>query len=164
MALLALFALLAVIFKSYAQSIIVLIAIPFGIVGAIGGHILMGFGMSFVSVMGMVALAGVVINDNILLITTANEYRSAGMTAKEAAAQAPTRRFRPVLLTSVTTFLGLTPMIFETSVQARFMIPMALSLGFGILFATFITLALVPSLYLIHEDIRKIGADRPGCA
>ena len=155
-ALLALFGLLAVIFKSYAQAVIVLIAIPFGIVGAIGGHIIMGFGMSFVSFMGMVALAGVVINDNILLISTANEYRGEGMTAKEAAAQAPTRRFRPVLLTSVTTFLGLAPMIFETSVQARFMIPMALSLGFGILFATFITLVLVPSLYLIHEDIQDV--------
>ena len=153
-ALLALFALLAIIFKSYAQSIIVLIAIPFGIVGAIGGHILMGFGMSFVSMMGMVALAGVVINDNILLISTANEYLNEGMTAEEAAAKAPVRRFRPVLLTSVTTFLGLAPMIFEKSVQARFMIPMALSLGFGILFATFITLVLVPSLYLIREDIQ----------
>jgi multidrug efflux pump subunit AcrB len=155
-ALFALFALLAIIFKSYAHAVIVLIAIPFGIVGAIGGHILMGFGMSFVSIMGMVALAGVVINDNILLISTANEYRGEGMTAREAAAQAPTRRFRPVLLTSVTTFLGLAPMIFETSVQARFMIPMALSLGFGILFATFITLVLVPSLYLIHEDIQSV--------
>ncbi len=154
-AIFALFAVLAVIFKSYSQAIVVLIAIPFGIVGAIGGHIIMGFGMSIVSVMGMVALAGVVINDNILLISTANDYRKEGMSALEAAAQAPTRRFRPVLLTSVTTFLGLAPMIFETSVQARFMIPMALSLGFGILFATFITLVLVPSLYLISEDFKK---------
>jgi len=157
-ALFALFALLAIIFKSYVQSIIVLMAIPFGIVGAIGGHILMGFGMSIVSMMGIVALAGIVINDNILLISTVNEYRNAGMTAWEAAFQSPTRRFRPVLLTSVTTFLGLTPMIFETSVQARFMIPMAISLGFGILFATFITLVLVPSLYLISEDIRGLSA------
>jgi len=108
--------------------------------------------------MGIVALAGIVINDNILLISTVNEYRNAGMTAWEAAFQSPTRRFRPVLLTSVTTFLGLTPMIFETSVQARFMIPMAISLGFGILFATFITLVLVPSLYLISEDIRGLSA------
>jgi len=154
-ALFALFAVLAVIFKSYSQAVVVLIAIPFGIVGAIGGHIIMGFGMSIISVMGMVALAGVVINDNILLISTANDYRKDGMTALEAAVQAPTRRFRPVLLTSVTTFLGLAPMIFETSVQARFMIPMALSLGFGILFATFITLVLVPSLYLISENFKK---------
>ncbi|MBC8453489.1 efflux RND transporter permease subunit, partial [PVC group bacterium] len=116
-ALFALFALLAIIFKSYTQSVVVLIAIPFGIVGAIGGHILMGFGMSFVTMMGMVALAGIVINDNILLINTVNEYRKEGMSAREAAFMAPTRRFRPVLLTSVTTFLGLAPMIFETSVQ-----------------------------------------------
>ncbi len=163
-ALFALFALLAVIFKSYAQAIIVLVAIPFGIVGSIGGHIIMGFGMSFVSIMGMVALAGVVINDNILLISTANEYRKQGMSAREAAIQAPTRRFRPVLLTSVTTFLGLAPMIFETSVQARFMIPMALSLGFGILFATLITLILVPSLYLIREDIQDVVASRYSCS
>ncbi len=159
-ALFGLFALLAIIFKSYAQAVIVLIAIPFGMVGAIGGHILMGFGMSFVSVMGMVALAGVVINDNILLISTANGYREEGMSAHEAAIESPARRFRPVLLTSLTTFLGLAPMIFESSVQARFMIPMALSLGFGILFATFITLVLVPSLYLIHDDIKHAIARR----
>jgi len=154
-ALFALFAVLAVIFKSYTQAVVVLIAIPFGIVGAVCGHIIMGFGMSIVSVMGIVALAGVVINDNILLISTANEYRENGMSLLEAAAMAPARRLRPVLLTSVTTFLGLAPMIFETSVQARFMIPMALSLGFGILFATLITLVLVPSLYLISEDFKR---------
>jgi len=134
---------------------IILLAIPFGIVGAIAGHIIMGFNMSIISMMGIVALAGVVINDNILLIDTANQYMREGMTAFGAAAEAPTRRFRPVLLTSVTTFLGLAPMIFETSLQARFMIPMAISLGFGILFATFITLVLVPSLYLILEDFKS---------
>ncbi len=154
-ALIALFAVLAIVFKSYSQALIILIAIPFGIIGAIIGHIIMGFSMSFVSMMGLVALAGVVINDNILLIDTANEYRRGGMATVAAAANAPTRRFRPVLLTSLTTFLGLAPMIFETSVQARFMIPMAISLGFGILFSTLITLVLVPSLYLIVEDVKE---------
>lgn len=152
-ALFGLFALLAIIFRSYLQSLIVLIIIPFGIVGAVIGHILMGYSISFVSMVGVVALAGVVINDNILLINTANEYRRQGMDALTAAVEAPTRRFRPVLLTSMTTFLGLAPMIFETSIQARFMIPMAISLGFGILFATSITLVLVPAFYMILEDI-----------
>lgn len=157
-ALFGLFALLSIIFKSYAQAVVVLMAIPFGIVGAVVGHIIMGFSMSFVSAVGIVALAGVVINDNILLIDTANKYRAGGMSARQAASEAPTRRFRPVILTSMTTFLGLAPMIFETSIQARFMIPMAISLGFGIIFSTLITLVLVPSLYMISEDIKGIFA------
>ena len=155
-AIFGLFALLAVIFRSHLQSLIVLIIIPFGIVGAVLGHILMGYSISFVSLVGVVALAGVVINDNILLIDTANEYRRQGMDALTAAIEAPTRRFRPVLLTSMTTFLGLAPMIFETSIQARFMIPMAISLGFGILFATLITLVLVPAFYMILEDLSDL--------
>lgn len=155
-ALFGLFALLAIIFNSYSQALIILMAIPFGVVGAVLGHVIMGFEMSFVSMMGVVALAGVVINDNILLIDTANQYCRDGMTLYESAIEAPVRRFRPVLLTSLTTFLGLAPMIFETSVQALFMIPMALSLGFGILFSTLITLVLVPSLYLILEDLRSL--------
>lgn len=155
-ALFGLFALLAIVFRSYLQSLIVLIVIPFGIVGAVIGHIVMGYSISFVSLVGVVALAGVVINDNILLIDTANEYRRQGMDALTAAIEAPTRRFRPVLLTSMTTFLGLAPMIFETSIQARFMIPMAISLGFGILFATLITLVLVPAFYMILEDLSDL--------
>ena len=157
LALLGLFALLAIPFRSYIQALIIMVAIPFGIVGALFGHLVMGFGLSFVSMMGVVALAGVVINDNILLLDTANQNLKGGMSPKEAIWRAPVRRFRPVLLTSVTTFLGLTPMILEKSVQARFMIPMALSLGFGILFSTFITLALVPCLFLIVEDLKHIA-------
>lgn len=151
-----LFAMLAIPFKSYIQALIILVAIPFGIVGAIVGHILMGFTLSLVSVMGIVALSGVVINDSLILIDTANEYRRQGHPVREAIHLAPIRRFRPVILTSLTTFLGLAPMIFERSLQARFMIPMAISLGFGILFSTAITLALVPALYLIIEDLKHL--------
>ena len=155
-----LFAMLAIPFRSYIQALIILVAIPFGTVGAIVGHVVMGYGLSLVSIMGIVALAGVVINDSIILIDTANEFRRQGHTARVAIHQAPIRRFRPVLLTSLTTFLGLAPMIFSTSLQARFMIPMAISLGFGILFSTAITLGLVPALYLIIEDIKhRFGFD-----
>jgi multidrug efflux pump subunit AcrB len=158
LALFVLFALLAIPFRSYVQALVIMIAIPFGAVGAILGHLIMGYSVSFVSIMGLVALAGVVINDNILLIDTINTYRRDGMEMLDAIASAPARRFRPVLLTSLTTFLGLAPMIFETSVQARFMIPMAISLGFGILFSTLITLVLVPSLVMIVEDARGLAA------
>lgn len=155
-AMLALFGILVIPFRSYCQAMIVMIAIPFGVVGAVLGHVIMGYGLSMISLLGMVALSGVVINDNILLIDTANNYRRDGMGLEEAAARAPTRRLRPVLLTSLTTFFGLAPMIFETSVQARFLIPMALSLGFGILGSTLISLVLTPSLYLIVEDIKRL--------
>lgn len=154
LALLGLFAMLAIPFKSYLQALIVLVAIPFGIVGALAGHVVLGYDLSIISMMGIVALSGVVINDSLLLVDTTNEYRRNGLGFREAIARAPVRRFRPVLLTSLTTFFGLMPIILEKSVQARFMIPMAISLGFGILFSTFITLALVPALYTIVEDIR----------
>ncbi|WP_187648099.1 efflux RND transporter permease subunit [Nitrosophilus labii] len=148
--------LLAIPFKSYIQPFIVMISIPFGIIGAILGHLLMGYSLSVISLFGIIALSGIVVNDSLIMIKFANEYRekfgfSALKTAKEAAIQ----RFRPVFLTTLTTFAGLMPMIFETSRQAKFLIPMAISLGFGILFATFITLILVPSLYIIIEDIRR---------
>ncbi len=151
-ALIVIFALLAVPFRSYTQPLIVMSAIPFGVVGGILGHLLMGYSLSLISVMGMIALGGVVVNDALVMITYANERRSEGMSALDAMVAAGVRRFRPILLTTVTTFGGLAPMIFETSRQARFMIPMAISLGYGILFATAITLLLVPSLYLILED------------
>ncbi len=160
LALLALFAMLAIPFKSYLQALIVLIAIPFGIVGAVLGHLLLGYELSIISLMGMVALSGVVINDSLLLVDTANEYRRNGLSLREAIALAPVRRFRPVLLTSLTTFFGLMPIILEKSLQARFMIPMAISLGFGILFSTTITLMLVPALYTIIEDVRELFRGR----
>ena len=149
--------LLAIPFRSYLQPIVVMIAIPFGIIGAVFGHMIMDYHLSLMSMMGMVALSGVVVNDSLVLVDYANKQQRQGATPALAIKEAGIRRFRPVLLTTLTTFGGLAPMIFETSRQARFMIPMALSLGFGIVFATVITLALVPCLYLIIEDIRQIS-------
>jgi len=156
LALVVIFAMLAIPLKSYVQPLIVMAAIPFGIVGAVIGHVLMGFGLSMISMMGIVALSGVVVNDSLILIHATNERRGQGKSALDATAAAGARRFRPILLTSLTTFFGLAPMIFETSVQARMMVPMAISLGFGVLFATLITLVIVPSLYLIIEDLRRM--------
>ncbi|MEE4358579.1 MAG: efflux RND transporter permease subunit [Desulfococcaceae bacterium] len=147
------FAMLAIPLNSYIQPVIIMIAIPFGIVGAVIGHLFMGYSLSILSMFGIVALSGVVVNDSLILIDFANRKRNAGMPIREAICSAGIQRFRPIILTTFTTFGGLTPMIFETSRQARFLIPMAISLGFGVLFATVITLLLVPSLYLIIEDI-----------
>ncbi len=150
--------LLAIPFRSYLQPIVVMIAIPFGIIGAVFGHMIMDYNLSIMSMMGMVALTGVVVNDSLVLVDYANKKQRKGIPPSQAIREAGVRRFRPVLLTTLTTFGGLAPMIFETSRQARFMIPMALSLGFGIVFATVITLALVPCLYLIIEDIKRVSA------
>jgi len=158
LALFAIYALLAIPFGSYYQPLIVMIAIPFGIVGAVLGHLIMGYALSLMSMMGIVALCGVVVNDSLLLIDYANRQRRDGMSVSEAIHRAGGRRFRPILLTTLTTFGGLSPMIFESSRQARFMIPMAISLGFGILFATVITLILVPCLYLIANDLRRAAS------
>ncbi len=155
-ALLVMFGLMAVAFRSYVQPIIVMLAIPFGIVGALGGHLLMGYNLSLISMMGIVALAGVVVNDSLVLISAVNDYRALGASAIEAVASGGARRFRPIWLTSLTTFFGLAPMISERSVQARFLVPMAISLGFGVLFGTFITLVFVPAAYLAVEDVRKL--------
>ncbi len=152
LAMIAIYFLLAIPFRSYSQPLIVMLAIPFGVVGAVLGHLLMGYSLSLMSMMGIVALSGVVVNDSLVLIDYANRQRLEGASALTAICAAGTRRFRPIILTTLTTFGGLAPMIFETSRQARFLIPMALSLGFGILFATLITLLLVPSLYLLIED------------
>jgi len=157
MALLAIYTLLAIPFRSYVQPLIVMAAIPFGIVGAIFGHIMLGFELSMMSMMGMVALSGVVVNDSLVLIDATNEFYKRGATHYDAVVAAGVRRFRPILLTSVTTFFGLIPMILEPSVQARFLIPMAISLGFGVMFATGITLILVPALYLAVEDLRGLS-------
>ncbi len=157
MALLIMYALLAVPFRSYVQPAIVMISIPFGIVGAVLGHLLMGYGLSVMSMFGVVALSGVVVNDSLVLIDFANRMRRLGASPGEAINAAGIQRFRPILLTTLTTFGGLAPMIFETSRQARFMIPMAISLGFGILFATVISLVLVPCLYLAVEDVKHQG-------
>ena len=150
------YAMLAVPFRSYIQPLIVMVAIPFGFVGATLGHMLMGYSLSVMSMMGIVALSGVVVNDSLILIDYANRVRrEEGLSAFEAIHCAGVRRFRPVMLTTLTTFGGLSPMIFETSRQARFMIPMALSLGYGIVFATFVTLVLVPCLYMLLHDAHQ---------
>jgi len=155
LSMLAIYFLLAIPFRSYSQPLIVMIAIPFGIVGAVLGHLLMGYNLSLMSMMGIVALAGVVVNDSLVLIDYANRRQREGASPADAIRTSGLRCFRPIILTTLTTFGGLAPMIFETSRQARFMIPMALSLGFGILFATIITLILVPCLYLLIDDIHQ---------
>ncbi len=153
LAMVLMFALMAIPFRSYVQPLIIMVAIPFGFVGAVGGHVLLGYDLSIMSMMGFVALSGVAVNDSLVLISAINEFRRGeGMSPLEAAVAAGARRFRPIMLTSITTFLGLAPMILETSMQARFLVPMALSLGFGVLFSTFVTLFLVPSFYLILDD------------
>lgn len=154
LALLGIFILLAIPFRSYIQPLIVMMAIPFGLVGAILGHIVMGYSLSLVSLMGIIALSGVVVNGSLVMIDYANRMRNQGSDAHEAIVQAAVRRFRPILLTTLTTFGGLAPMIFETSLQARFMIPMAISLGYGILFSSAIILILLPCLYMMVEDMR----------
>lgn len=155
-ALLIIYILMAIPLKSYVQPLIVMSVIPFGMVGAVLGHIFMGMEISIMSLCGLVALAGVVVNDSLVLVDYVNRQRALGMSAKEAAWTAGARRFRPIVLTSLTTFAGLMPMLWETDMQARFLIPMAVSLGYGILFATAITLILVPSVYLMLEDVKSI--------
>jgi len=157
LALLTIYVMLAIPFRSYVQPLIVMISIPFGIVGAVVGHLIMGYDLCIPSMFGIVALAGVVVNDSLVLIDFANRRRrEEGRTPRQAIHSAAIQRFRPVLLTTLTTFFGLAPMIFETSRQARFLVPMALSLGFGIVFGTLITLCIVPSLYLMAEDARRL--------
>ncbi|HIJ74411.1 MAG TPA: efflux RND transporter permease subunit [Candidatus Hydrogenedentes bacterium] len=159
LAMLAIFGLLAVPFRSYVQPLIIMTSIPFGVIGAIYGHLIMGSSLSVVSMFGVVALAGVVVNDALVLVDAANRRRNAGARdAHDAVLGAAKQRFRPVFLTTVTTFCGLAPMIFETSLQAQMMVPMAISLGFGIVFATLITLLLVPCLYLVVEDVKGAAA------
>ncbi len=151
-ALLGMYILMAVPLNSYIQPLIVMCVIPFGLVGAVFGHFVMGFALSIMSMCGIVALAGVVVNDSLVLVDYVNHHVAAGESLHEAAVKAGGARFRPILLTSLTTFAGLTPMLLETDIQARFLIPMAVSLGFGIVFATGITLILVPCVYLVLED------------
>ncbi len=159
-ALFVMYFLLAIPFRSYTLPGVVMVAIPFGIIGAVGGHVLMGYNLSAISVMGIVALSGVVVNDSLILLEHMNRRMRDGLSPIEAIRDAGTRRFRPIILTTLTTFGGLAPMILETSRQARFMIPMAISLGFGILFATFITLLLVPCFALLLEDIKSLVTRR----
>ncbi|MCE5184991.1 MAG: efflux RND transporter permease subunit [Planctomycetaceae bacterium] len=158
LSLFGIYVLLAIPFRSYIQPMIVMVAIPFGVVGAVLGHMMLGYSLSIMSMMGIVALAGVVVNGSLVLIDYANILRrqDPDLPPVEAIRLAGIRRFRPIMLTTLTTFGGLAPMIYETSRQARFMIPMALSLGYGILFSTGVTLVLVPCLYMMLEDIKQV--------
>ncbi len=156
-ALLVIYALLAIPFRSYFQPLIVMSAIPFGLIGAIWGHVVMGLDLAILSFFGIVALTGVVVNDSLVLVTFINRaYRDEGMPLAKAIRVAGGTRFRPILLTSLTTFAGLTPLLLEKSMQAQFLIPMAVSLAFGVLFSTFIILLLVPCLYAIQEDLKAL--------
>jgi multidrug efflux pump subunit AcrB len=157
LALLAIFGLMAIPFRSYVQPLIVMTAIPFGLVGAVLGHVVMGVELSSLSLCGIAALAGVVVNDSLVMVDFVNRARAEGAALFEAVRTAGVQRFRPILLTSLTTFAGLTPLLLEKSVQAQFLIPMAISLAFGVLFSTLITLMLVPSIYLILEDALRAG-------
>ncbi len=155
-AMLVIFGLLAIPLGSYVQPLIIMAAIPFGMVGAIFGHLLMGASLSMFSVIGMVALSGVVVNDSLVLVDYVNRRVRDGISVVEAATSSGAARFRAVLLTSLTTFVGLSPLLLERSLQAQFLIPMAISLAFGVLFATFVTLILVPTLYLLLDDAQRV--------
>jgi multidrug efflux pump subunit AcrB len=157
-ALLMIYALLAIPLKSYSQPFLIMSAIPFGMVGATVGHVLLGYDLSMFSVIGLVALSGVVVNDNLVLVDYVNQRRAEGETLKAAASVAGIARFRPIVLNSVTSFVGLLPLLLNRSVQAQFLIPMAIALSFGVLFSTLVTLVLVPSAYLVLDDLRGLGA------
>ena len=156
LALFGIFALLAIPLKSYVQPLIIMSAIPFGFVGAVWGHIIMGLDVTMMSMMGLVALSGVVVNDSLIMVDFINRQRRRHTDLGTAVQQAGMVRFRPILLTSLTTFAGLAPLMIERSMQAAFLVPMAVSLAFGVVFATFVTLVLVPTTYMILEDIRSV--------
>ena len=153
----AIYALLAIPFRSYLQPFLIMSVIPFGLIGAVLGHFLFGLPLSQLSHFGLIALTGVVINDSLVLVHYINQ-RAQETNILEATRLAGMARFRAILLTSLTTFVGLLPILFERSLQAQFLKPMAIAIGFGVLFATFITLLMVPCLYLILEDLKKIGS------
>lgn len=154
--LLLLYGLLAIPFRSYVQPLIVMLGIPFSFIGALAGHLFLGYGLNIVSIFGLVALAGVMVNDSLVLVVATNRiYDEQGIPIFEAVVQGAMNRFRPIVLTSLTTFFGLAPMIFETALQARFLIPMAISLGFGILFGTAVILVIVPCVYLMVAPLLR---------
>jgi multidrug efflux pump subunit AcrB len=159
--LMVIFSLLAVPLRSYSQPLMIMTVIPFGIVGSIIGHLLLGMQLSTLSVFGIIAAAGVVINDSLVMVDYVNNSRKQGIRLHDAVIHAGSKRFRAILLTSLTTFIGLVPIVFfEKSMQAQIVIPMAVSLSFGVLFATVVTLILIPILYIIIEDIRALFTRR----
>ena len=155
--LLVIFSLLAIPLKSYSQAVMIMVVIPFGVIGAVMGHFILGMDLSALSVMGILAASGVVVNDSLVMVDYVNNARKRGVPLKDAVMFAGTKRFRAIMLTSLTTFIGLAPIIFfETSAQAQIVIPMAISLSFGVLFATLVTLILIPNLYVIIEDLKRV--------
>ncbi|MCS6190327.1 efflux RND transporter permease subunit [Shewanella baltica] len=154
-ALFTIYALMAIPLKSYSQPLIIMSVIPFGIIGALFGHLIQGLAMSVLSLCGIVALAGVVVNDSLILVDFVNRAREQGQSVRQAAVDSGCYRFRAIILTSLTTFVGLVPIILERSLQAQIVIPMATSLAFGILFSTVVTLILVPLLYIILDDVSR---------
>ncbi|EDQ02324.1 efflux RND transporter permease subunit [Shewanella benthica] len=153
---LIIYSLLAIPLKSYSQPIMIMAVIPFGVIGSVLGHMIMGIDLSALSLFGIIAAAGVVVNDSLVMVDYINKSREAGIAMKTAVLEAGCRRFRAIMLTSLTTFIGLMPIMTETSMQAKMVIPMATSLAFGVLFATVVTLMLIPCLYLAIEDIKKL--------
>jgi len=154
--LIAIFVLLAIPLRSYTQPLIIMSAIPFGFIGAVAGHVYLGLDLTIFSLIGIVALSGIVVNDSLVMMDLINRERAEGIPLRQVVQDAGTKRFRAIMLTTMTTFLGLTPLLLEKSLQARFLIPMAVSVAFGVVFATIITLVLVPSLYLILEDFHRL--------
>lgn len=151
-ALFLIYALIAIPLRSYAQPLIIMAVIPFGLIGAVIGHIVMGKAISMFSLFGLIALAGVVVNDSLVMVDFINKARAEGVAIKDAVVQSGTQRFRAIILTSLTTAVGLMPIMFEKSVQAQWVTPMAISMSFGIIFATVITLFLIPALYVLLID------------
>jgi len=154
--LLIIYSLLAIPLKSYSQPLMIMAVIPFGVIGSVLGHMIMGIDLSALSLFGIIAAAGVVVNDSLVMVDYINKSRESGIAMKKAVLEAGCRRFRAIMLTSLTTFIGLMPIMTETSMQAKMVIPMATSLAFGVLFATVVTLMLIPCLYLAIEDIKKL--------
>jgi len=154
---------LAWVFSSYGWPLVVMAAIPFGLIGAIFGHMVMGIDLTILSLFGIFGLSGIVVNDSIILVTFFKHQREAGIETNQAIVNAATQRLRAVLLTSLTTIAGLTPLLFETSMQAQFLIPMAVSISFGLMFATILVLLVIPALLSVHESIadrfNKIDSD-----
>ena len=153
-ALMAIFLILLVLFRTLSEPLLILLTIPFGFVGVIIGHVLFGYNLQFVSIVGLVALSGIIVNDSLILLDQIKKYRKQGYACEAAVAAASYRRARPIILTTVTTFLGVSPLIFFATGQTKFLSPMAISLGFGLIFATVLILAVLPSLYMIAEDLK----------
>ena len=154
------FFILAALFRSLLDPLVVMVAIPFGAIGVVFGHMLFDYNLQFLSAIGFLALTGIVVNDSLILVNFAKRMRAEGMDRIEAMLEAGRVRVRPIMLTSITTFLGISPLIFFATGQTAFLSPMAVSLGFGLLFATGIILITIPCMYLIADDLREWTSTR----